>query len=143
MSHSPYAYSYVLIPCLLFNYKAPIVPLQIPYKACFFPPFLFEILCFPHVYKAPWSSQEPRWNPPLNRTKLSLSQLVSISFPLFFESCRLQCKSKDFSIQVYPSLSLFKYFPRLRQSLGSLFSVSHHFWTSGAPLSICCTHLQV
>ena len=35
MSHSPYAYSYVLIPCLLFDYKAPIVLLQIPYKLCF------------------------------------------------------------------------------------------------------------
>ena len=81
MTYSPYAYSYVLIPCLLINYKAPIVLLQIPYKASFFPPFLFEILCFPHVYKAPWSSEEPRWNPPLNSTKLSLSQDISLSIP--------------------------------------------------------------
>ena len=133
----------MLIPCLLFDYKAPIVLLQIPYKACFFPPFSFEILCFPHVYKAPCSSEEPRWNPPLNRTKLSLSQLVSISLPLFFECCRLQCRSKGSSIQVYPSLSLFKYFPRLRWSLGSLSVTPHHFWMSGAPLSLCCTNLQV
>ena len=93
------------------------------------------------VYKAPWSSQELRWNPPLNSMKLSLSQLVSLSFPLFFESCRLQCKSKGFSIQVYPSLSLLKCFPRLRRSLGSQSSLSHRFWMSGAPLSICCTNL--
>ena len=100
MSHSPYAYSYVLIPCLLFNYKAPIVLLQIPYKFCLLPLLsVFVILCFPHVYKVPCSSQEPRWNPSLNRMKLSLYQLVSLSLPLFFESCRLQCKSKGFSIQ--------------------------------------------
>ena len=101
---------------------------------------VFVILCFPCVYKAPWSSQEPRWNPPLNRTKLFLSQLVSISLPLSFKSCRLQCKSKGFSIQVNPSLLLFKYFPRLKQSLGSLSSLSNCFWMSGAPLFICCTH---
>ena len=97
-------YSYMLIPCLLIDYKAPIVLLQIPYKSSFFPSFLFEILCFPHVYKAPWSSEEPRWNPPLNRTKLSLSQLVSISLPLFFESCRLQysSQSKSIALQVFP-----------------------------------------
>ena len=59
MTHSPYAYSYVLIPCLPIDYKAPIVLLQIPYKACFFPPFLFEILYFPHVYKAPGAQRSP------------------------------------------------------------------------------------
>ena len=41
MTHPPYAYSYVLIPCLLINYKAPIVLLPIPYKACFLPFFLY------------------------------------------------------------------------------------------------------
>ena len=93
------AYSYVLIPCLLIDYKAPIVLLQIPYKACFFPPFLFEILCFPHVYKAPGAHRSPggippsiAWNYLSPRTSLSVS-------PLFFESCRLQWRSKGFSIQ--------------------------------------------
>ena len=104
---------------------------------------VFGILCFPHVYKAPWSSQEPRWNPPLNRTKLSLSQLVSLNLPLFFESCRLQCRSKGFSIQVYSSQSSPSLFPRLKQSLGSPSVDSHCFWMSGAPLSTCCTNLQV
>ena len=41
MTHPPYAYSYVLIPCLLIDYKAPIVFLPIPYKACFFHFFLY------------------------------------------------------------------------------------------------------
>ena len=58
MTHPPYAYSYVLIPCLLIDYKAPIVLLPIPYKACFFPP-LFEILCFLYVYKAPGAQRSP------------------------------------------------------------------------------------
>ena len=35
-----YAYSYVLIPCLLIDYKAPIVLLPIPYKFCLLPFFL-------------------------------------------------------------------------------------------------------
>ena len=48
MSHSHYAYSYVLIPCLLFDYKAPIVLLHIPYKS----PLLLQILLTPpYVYK--------------------------------------------------------------------------------------------
>ena len=36
-----YAYSYVLIPCLLIDYKAPIVLLPIPYKFCLLPFFLY------------------------------------------------------------------------------------------------------
>ena len=127
-------------PLLTHQLQAPIVLLQIPYKA----PLLFQILLTPpYVYKAPWSSEEPRWNPPLNSMNLSLSQDVSLSLSLFFKSCRLQCKSKGFIIQVYSSLSSPSHFSRLKRSLGSLFSVSHHFWTSGAPLSTCCTNLQV
>ena len=36
-----YAYSYMLIPCLPTNYKAPIVLLPIPYKFCLLPFFLY------------------------------------------------------------------------------------------------------
>ena len=113
-------YSYMLIPLLTDCLQTPYCSLTNPLQILLTPLLsVFEILCFPHVYKAPWSSEEPRWNPLLNSTKLSLSKLVSLSLPLFFESCRLQCKSKGFSIQVNPSLLLLKYFPRLRRSLGS------------------------
>ena len=91
----------MLISCLPIDYKAPIVLLQIPYKA----PLLLQILLTPpYVYKTPWSSEEPRWNPPLNSTKLSLSKLVSLSLPLFFESCRLQYSSlsKFIALEVFP-----------------------------------------
>ena len=131
-------------PLLTVRLQSPYCSLTNPLQILLTPLLsVFVILCFPHVYKAPWSSEEPRWNPPLNSMNLSLSQDVSLSLSLFFKSCRLQCKSKGFIIQVYSSLSSPSHFSRLKRSLGSLFSVSHHFWTSGAPLSTCCTNLQV
>ena len=45
MTHPPYAYSYMLIPCLLIDYKAPIVLLPIPYKSCLLPFFLYLKSC--------------------------------------------------------------------------------------------------
>ena len=61
MTHPPYAYSYMLIPCLLIDYKAPIVLLQ-----SLLPSLLsvFEILCFPHVYKASGAQRSPVESPP-------------------------------------------------------------------------------
>ena len=105
-----YAYSFMLIPCLPIDYKAPIVLLQIPYKACFFPTFLFEILCFPHVYNAPWSSQEPRWNPPFNSTKLSLSLDISLSLslPVFLYSLSLVGFSEGLKASVFKCIQVYQ-----------------------------------
>ena len=121
---------------LLFSYESLTKPAS-------FPPSYLKYCASPHVYKAPGTQRSPGGIPPsIGQNYPSLSLSISVSL-YFFESCRLQCKSKGFSIQVYSSLSSPSLFPRLRWSLGSLFSVSHRFWTSGAPLSICCTHLQV
>ena len=50
MSHSPYAYSYMLIPCLPIDYKALIVLLQLPQ------PLTHFCLPFPAYWSAYWSS---------------------------------------------------------------------------------------
>ena len=93
-------YSYVLIQLLIDRLQSPYCSLTNPLQILLTPLLsVFVTLCFPHVYKVPWSSQEPRWNPPLNRTTLSLSQLVSLSLPPFFESCRLQYSSLFKSIK--------------------------------------------
>ena len=81
MSHSPYAYPYVLIPCLLIDYKAPIVLLPIPYKA---PLLLQMLLTSPYVYKLLLAVCQCKQSVPcfkaIPKTSLSLYCTLSVRF---------------------------------------------------------------
>ena len=48
---------------------------------------------------------------------------------------------KHSDIQVLSNLFKSKSFSRLKRSLACLSFISHCFWTSGAPLPLCCTNL--
>ena len=102
MSHSPYAYSYVLIPCLLFDYKAPIVLLQIPYKA----PLLLQILLTPpYVYKAPGAQRSPGGIPP------SIARIypsLSLSLSVFLYSLSLVGFSASLEASVFKSIQVYR-----------------------------------
>jgi len=136
------AYSFLLIPCLLITYKALTKPLPITYQSLTNSAYSLLFLYFnavsPHVFKPLGSAQWKKSPIIRNYPSLSLSQSVS---PQYFESCRLQWRSKGSDIQVLSNLFKSKCFSRLNQSLASLSFISHCFWTSGAPLPPCCTNL--
>ena len=145
MTHPPNAYSFMLIPCLVITYKAPIILLPIPYQS----PLLFtNTILPPCIYSNSkrnctlWNFEylnnntifskdvgvwnvarrvvEPRKNPLLNSTNLSLSEHL-------YQYLLYSLSLVGFSIQVYSSLPCFIYFPRFRWSLDSLSSLSHRF----------------
>ena len=80
--HAPYAYSFLLIPCLLIAYKALTKPLPITYQSltnsAYSLPFLYFNAVSPHVFKPPGLSPV-KVSP--NNTKLSLFQCPSVSIP--------------------------------------------------------------
>ena len=131
--------------CLSHAYWSLTKPLQSSYQSLTNPwqilltPFSFcTLMLCPPMYLNPWAQPSEKKDPiAWNYPSLSLSQSVS---PELLESCRLQWRFKG-SI----SSSLFKlmYFSRLKRSLASQSFISHSFWTSGAPLPICCTNLWV
>jgi len=89
--HAPYAYSFLLIPCLLIAYKPLTKLLPIPYQSLTNSAYSLLFLYFnavpPHVFKPLGSAQ---WEiDPIARNYPSLSPSQSLS-PQFFESCRLQ-----------------------------------------------------
>jgi len=136
------AYSFLLIPCLLIAYKALTKPLPITYQSltnsAYSLPFLYFNAVSPHVFKPLGSAQWKKSPIVRNYPSLSLPQSVS---PQLLESCRLQWRSKGSDIQVLSNLFKSKYFSRLKQSLACQSFISHCFWTSGAPLPLCCTNL--
>ena len=62
--HAPYAYSFLLIPCLLITYKALTKPLPITYQSltnsAYALPFLYFNAVSPHVFKPLGSAQWKR-----------------------------------------------------------------------------------
>lgn len=62
--HAPYAYSFLLIPCLLIAYKALTKPLPITYQSltnsAYSLPFLYFNAVSPHVFKPLGSAQWKR-----------------------------------------------------------------------------------
>ena len=104
--HASYAYSFLLITCLLIAYKPLTKLLPIPYQSltnsAYSLLFLYFNAVLPHVFKPLGSAQWKKDPIAQNYPSLSVSQSVS---PQLLESCRLQWRSKDFDIQVYSSYS--------------------------------------
>jgi hypothetical protein len=104
--HAPYAYSFLLIPCLLIAYKALTKPLPITYQSltnsAYSFPFCTLMLCPPHVFKplgsAQWKRAQLYEIIPLS---VSLSQypLSFLSLVGFSEGLKAQY------LQVYPIYS--------------------------------------
>ena len=93
MTYSSYAYSYVLIPFLVIDYKASIVLLLIP-------PSFYKYSASPSVYKLLWQSANASSQSPASKLlfyllrcpylSIVLYQFTSISPYYISESCRLQ-----------------------------------------------------
>ena len=98
MTHSPYAYSYMLIPCLLINYKAPIVLLPIPYQ---FPLLIWNTM-LPPIYIKPLElrgAQEK--SPPSIAWHYST---LSLSLSVFLYSLSLVGFSASLKASVFKSI---------------------------------------
>ena len=139
-----FAYSFLLIPCLLIAYKALTKLLPITYQSLTNSAYSLLFLYFNavslHVFKPLGSAQWKKG--PIARNYPSLSHSQSVS-PQLLESCRLQWRSKGSISSSLFKLFKFKCFSRLKWSLACQSFISHSFWTSGAPLSFCCTNLWV
>jgi hypothetical protein len=110
--HAPYAYSFLLIPCLLIAYKALTKPLPITYQSltnsAYSLPFLYFNAVSPHVFKplgsAQWKRAQLYEIIPLS---VSLSQypLSFLSLVGFSEGLKAQYL-QVYSIYSSPSVSL-------------------------------------
>jgi hypothetical protein len=110
--HAPYAYSFLLIPCLLIAYKALTKPLPITYQSltnsAYSLPFLYFNAVSPHVFKplgsAQWKRAQLYEIIPLS---VSLSQypLSTLSLVGFSEGLKALI-FKFYPIYSSPSLSL-------------------------------------
>jgi len=110
--HAPYAYSFLLMPCLLITYKALTKPLPITYQSltnsAYALPFLYFNAVSPHVFKplgsAQWKKAQLYEIIPLS---VSLSQypLSSLSLVGFSEGLKALI-FKFYPIYSSPSLSL-------------------------------------